>query len=312
MSRPLPWFRMYSELINDFKVNRVMRKTNLSKIEVIGAWSMMLCLANDSNDRGRLLIGNMPLTNEDLSDLLAVDENTINTLLTAFDEQEMLYVENDIICISSWEKRNPPSDSAANKQKAYRDRRKSGGSKGKNKALRNGNVTGGNDGGNGYALEGDKEIEGNKERDTEGEEEINFTPTPSEQFTSQPENKPQHHKFGKMQIGMEFAGGNQAEIVYPIAKQLQDYCDIPNWRKFTDNLWDAFELADVWPDEQTVKGLADKIRLSMSDGKCWPSQIINEVRGGLNPNITPSQPQPKKPSGNTAADAALSFFGGES
>lgn len=289
MSRNLPWFRMYSELLSDRKIKRVQRAVpKASKMEIVGFWTALLCLANDSNERGQLLIGSTPVTIEDLEDETDLSPEKIESLLSAFEQNEMIEHER-IITLSNWKERQPNSDSNAEKQKRYRDRKKDQKQEKKqSKVTPNGNKNGALR--NGYSL--DKE----KEEDKEREEEINFSSAPAdpvhvlfsplERFLSIPFEKKPHHKYGK-EIITSLMVGHESKFqgLWDKTVFFMDYCKMPSRSVYEDDLFDLLELLEIWPetDEKLLSFIADFER-SMNS-KPWPSQVIGEVRSWHQPKI---------------------------
>ena len=64
----LPWLRLYWETRTDAKIARVCLKTQQPKVVVLGLWTILMCYAGESPDRGKLLISDdLPLTAEDIA-----------------------------------------------------------------------------------------------------------------------------------------------------------------------------------------------------------------------------------------------------
>jgi hypothetical protein len=53
----MPWFRFYSEALSDRKLDWIVQDSGLPRLTVLGAWTALLAMANDSPERGRLLVG---------------------------------------------------------------------------------------------------------------------------------------------------------------------------------------------------------------------------------------------------------------
>jgi DnaD/phage-associated family protein len=127
----MPWFRYYSETRNDAKLIRIARDTGLSFLEVTGAWSIILCIANQSPVRGALYVTEkIRYCNEDVTDAFVTTPEKSKLLLDSFLAMGMIYVQDDTYCISNWEKRQRKSDDSNQRVRQYRD--SGGGGNGKN------------------------------------------------------------------------------------------------------------------------------------------------------------------------------------
>jgi hypothetical protein len=123
----LPWFRFYSEALNDRKVKYICRTTGQPKVLVIGAWSTFMALANDSPIRGTLLLTeDRPFTVQDLADEMEIDEPEAGAIVAGFIEMHMLHQEGNVYCLTNWGKRQRISDSSAERVRRFRERQKEG------------------------------------------------------------------------------------------------------------------------------------------------------------------------------------------
>ena len=96
-----PWFRVYSELVDDRKLTRTARETGLSRMAVLGAWTGLLCLANDSPERGRLLLTETaPLTLAEIAETMGTDTNELDPIITAFVGLGMVTWDGDVLCLA--------------------------------------------------------------------------------------------------------------------------------------------------------------------------------------------------------------------
>lgn len=118
----MDWFRVYSELRTDPKLRRVARVTGESKLTVVGAWVTLLCLANDSPERGQLLISaGMPFLAEELIAELDLDSERGQRLLDAFLDVNMLTLAEDgTYIITNWSKRQFNSDNSTGRVRRHR------------------------------------------------------------------------------------------------------------------------------------------------------------------------------------------------
>lgn len=114
MTANMPWFRYYSETPSDNKFLRIARQSQLDKVQVIGVWTILLCLANDSPDRGKLYVTRSLrgcYAVEDIADILCYDIVTVEMLMELFISMEMIHVDdNGAFCITNWDKRQYISD----------------------------------------------------------------------------------------------------------------------------------------------------------------------------------------------------------
>ena len=122
MTSNLPWFRFYSEAINDRKIQRVCRITKQPKSMVIGVWTILLSLASDSPERGKLLITkDAPLT---LDEILMECELDDPAIINAFDDLGLINLDNSTYTISKWDERQFASDDINARVRKYRAKKK--------------------------------------------------------------------------------------------------------------------------------------------------------------------------------------------
>jgi hypothetical protein len=121
----MPWFRFYSEILNDRKLGRICKKTNQPKAVVIGFWTCLLCLASDSPQRGTLLLSEeIPYTLEDLEDETGLAAEVITQLLSEFRSLGMVDGK-DTIELINWSKRQFRSDNSTARVKKHRESKRS-------------------------------------------------------------------------------------------------------------------------------------------------------------------------------------------
>lgn len=127
--KPLPWFRLYSELAGDKKIPVISRMTGLSKVEIIGAFTILMCIANESPERGKLLItSNIEYKFEDIAAELQFKEQSAEELLKCFVLLEMIDIdENGVMFIRNWNKRQYKSDDSSDRVTKHRMKHKSNG-----------------------------------------------------------------------------------------------------------------------------------------------------------------------------------------
>lgn len=116
-----PWFRFYSETLTDKKIRRVCRDTGACKATVIGVWVVILALASESPERGKLLISaDIPLTADDIHDETGIDRANFDALVAAFVAYGMLDTDDDCWEVCNWEKRQPNSDNSTARVRKFR------------------------------------------------------------------------------------------------------------------------------------------------------------------------------------------------
>jgi|GEM_PF-2090142 len=122
----LPWFRLYSEVLSDRKINRVCKLSRQPKATVLGVWVTLLALANDSPHRGELFVtDDMPVTLEEIADETGLDDSVFTAIFDALCEIGVVECgrDDDIISIPNWDKRQFKSDASTKRVKRYRERR---------------------------------------------------------------------------------------------------------------------------------------------------------------------------------------------
>ncbi len=122
MTTSMPWFRVYSEILDDRKIKRICKRTGHNKAMVIGTWVCLLALASDSPKRGQLSMSEgMPYTIEEVADEIGVDTETAETLLNEFVIMGMIAM-GETMAICNWEKRQYKSDNSTERVKKFRDK----------------------------------------------------------------------------------------------------------------------------------------------------------------------------------------------
>lgn len=122
-----PWLRLYSEILNDRKLKRICLKTGQPKAIVIGVWVIILALASESPERGRLLISDdMPLTIDEIIEETGLGEIAA-VVIEALIEAKMIIVEEEELAVSKWDERQFDSDSSTERVRAYRARQNGNG-----------------------------------------------------------------------------------------------------------------------------------------------------------------------------------------
>lgn len=124
MANTLPWFRVYAEILNDRKIKRICKRTGQSKALIIGVWVCLLALANDSPERGKLLVStNTPYALPELEDETGLPGEILGQILDEFIIHGML----DGCEICKWDQRQFKSDNVAERVRKFREKRFSNG-----------------------------------------------------------------------------------------------------------------------------------------------------------------------------------------
>ena len=97
----MQWFRFYTEAISDKKLRRIARDNNESMAHVIGVWTIVLSMASDSPESGKLLISDeVPATIDDINDAAGCNATAcIDAMKSAG-----LITENDgVLLVVGWD-----------------------------------------------------------------------------------------------------------------------------------------------------------------------------------------------------------------
>lgn len=123
--RRFPWFRLYSEITRDRKIDMISREAQIPKCIVIGAFVMMMCFANESPERGVLLITNdIAYTPHDLMLELGLDSPTFVKINATLVRYGMIAWIDDRCIICNWKKRQAKSDDSYKRVTKYRERQR--------------------------------------------------------------------------------------------------------------------------------------------------------------------------------------------
>jgi hypothetical protein len=122
MTDNLPWFRFYSEVATDIKFNVAARFAGVSKLEIIGAWTLLLCAANASPVRGALYVTlHDRYSNGDVTELLRCSNDQTEKIINALVKLDMLEDNDGEISIKNWGKRQFLSDNSAKRVQKHRE-----------------------------------------------------------------------------------------------------------------------------------------------------------------------------------------------
>jgi hypothetical protein len=103
-----PWFKLYPEVMKDEKLILAAARTHHTFLEVLGAWTMMLCIAARSPIRGVLMLADqVPCLETDLAILCHLEIESMDLLIRAFQQMEMIDCDEstNIITLLNWEER---------------------------------------------------------------------------------------------------------------------------------------------------------------------------------------------------------------
>ena len=118
------WFRFYSETLRDRKLERIARATGNDKVTLLGIWITLLSLANDSPERGvLLLVDNIPLTFDDFCYETEIESDQLQPIIDRFIKFDMLSCDDGIYYITNWGKRQFKSDTSKERVQRYRERK---------------------------------------------------------------------------------------------------------------------------------------------------------------------------------------------
>lgn len=121
--KSLPWFRFYSETMSDRKMNHAARLCGLSRLEIVGAWALILCAASESPVRGALYVTfQKRYMMDDVTDLLGCSNDQAESIMSAFVEMEMLEVSDGAYKVKNWDKRQYKSDNSTQRVRDYRSK----------------------------------------------------------------------------------------------------------------------------------------------------------------------------------------------
>lgn len=123
----MQWFRFYTEAISDKKLKRIARDMNEPMANVIGIWTIVLSMASDSPERGKLLISHdVPATIDDVSDAAGcnVTETFLKLIVTGLVTTDVTDDGHTVYVVAAWDKRQYESDSSATRVRRHREKKK--------------------------------------------------------------------------------------------------------------------------------------------------------------------------------------------
>lgn len=120
-----PWFRFYSEVLSDRKIQRICRVTNQPKALVVGVWATILAMASDAPDRGKLLISDgIAITIDDISIETGLGLEQCEALVSAFIGANMVHQSDGVFIVTQWDSRQYKSDTSNDRVSKYRDKKR--------------------------------------------------------------------------------------------------------------------------------------------------------------------------------------------
>ncbi len=122
------WCRWYDDVLGDLKFGAIASDTGLPYAQVVGAWSLVLALANASPVRGRLMLaGHKKMTPRNVAETLHVTEAETEALFHTFRDYEMISTDPEgFDYITNWDKRQFESDTSTERVRKHREMKRRG------------------------------------------------------------------------------------------------------------------------------------------------------------------------------------------
>lgn len=116
--KPMPWFRFWVDSFGDRKIERLTPAQRW-------AWAGMLGAARESPEPGRLLIADgVPMTVDELAKYADVKRSDARRAVDLACEMGMARVDDGVIVLVNWRKRQPVTDDVNARVQAHRKRSK--------------------------------------------------------------------------------------------------------------------------------------------------------------------------------------------
>ena len=124
--KPLPWFRLYPELLSDPKIMIASNTMDIGFTEMIGTWISILCIAGMSPVRGSLYVTlQKRYSNKDVATMLHISNEFCDKLLELLLTLDMLELdESGAYRVKNWEKRQYKSDNSTERVTKWRKNKK--------------------------------------------------------------------------------------------------------------------------------------------------------------------------------------------
>lgn len=123
------WLKVYTDIFDNEKMKKLLR--NRDGDTYFRVWIQLLTLAGKSNEHGAILLGeNIPMKKEDLAKVMHKTLNKLEKILQDFYELDMIFVDEDTICIKNWDmyqsadKLEKMQESNRKRQRIFRERHK--------------------------------------------------------------------------------------------------------------------------------------------------------------------------------------------
>lgn len=101
-----PWFRFYSKTLIDRRFKHVANEIAIPKASVIGAWTILLTLANDSPEQGKLLStdceGPCPWYVSDFAGIFGCPSQTARDICIQFKRMNLISLADGVWEIVGW------------------------------------------------------------------------------------------------------------------------------------------------------------------------------------------------------------------
>jgi len=119
----MPWFRCWNDSASDVKLGAISEEMGKQYHEVLGAWIMLLCIASQSPERGKLLVTfQKRFTLQGVARFMKLSEGDAKIWVDKFLEMDMVGIENNVYFIVNWQKRQPKSDNSTDRVNKFRKR----------------------------------------------------------------------------------------------------------------------------------------------------------------------------------------------
>lgn len=123
----IPWFRFYSETLDDLKLTRASIEAGVDKVVILGVWAGLLALSNSSPVRGKLLLSeDLPLTVKEMALKIGIGDEQLAAIVEAFANLKMVHWNDEVLTITNWDDRQFMSDDSGPRVKRHRERQRNG------------------------------------------------------------------------------------------------------------------------------------------------------------------------------------------
>lgn len=120
----MPWFRLYSEVLNDPKLHRASKMADEPYATVLGVWTVLLALSSQSPVRGHLRFSEeLWWTYDEIQEKTGLDHTLFDNIMTAFADLKLIdTATGDDWIITNWNKRQFKSDCSTERVQRFRER----------------------------------------------------------------------------------------------------------------------------------------------------------------------------------------------